>query len=186
MEKLFDFIRKYMELSPNEIKLIESTNTVKSCKKDEIISDVSLAYFVLSGSVCAYYKSSERPIITEFYLEGEPVLLPFQPETIDNYFLKCLEPTSLAVSSLVESDRIMREFPRFEIVCRRFAEEKLSYALEFSNKLKLLSPIEKYEFLKDQRPELFGRVPQHLIAIYLGIAPETLSRARKQTLTAKY
>lgn len=86
----------------------------------------------------------------------------------------------MAVSSLIEAERIAREFPRFERVCRRFAEEKLSYALAFSNKLKLLSPIERYEFLVDQRPELLGRVPQHLIASYLGIAPETLSRARKQ------
>lgn len=180
MEKLFDFIRKYMELSASDIALIEKSNVVKSYKKDEIISNVRLGYFVLSGSICAYYKSSDRSVITEFYLEGEPVLLPNQLGNEDNYFLKCLEPTTLAVSSLIEAERIAREFPRFERVCRRFAEEKLSYALAFSNKLKLLSPIERYEFLVDQRPELLGRVPQHLIASYLGIAPETLSRARKQ------
>lgn len=175
-----------MELSTDEIRLIERSNVIKNYKKDEIISDVSLGYFVLSGSLCAYYRSSERPVITEFYLEGEPVLLPNPLENADNYFLKCLEPTTLAVSSLIEAEQLMQEFPRFEIVCRKFAEEKLSYALEFSNKLKLLSPLEKYEFLIDQRPELLNRVPQHLIASYLGIAPETLSRTRKQMIPATY
>lgn len=186
MEKMFDFIKKYAELTAGDIEIIRRTNVKKSYKKDEIISDVSFAYFVLSGAVCAYYKSSDRPLIMEFFLEGDPVLLPNQLETEDNYFLKCLEPTTLAVSSPIEGAQIIREFPRFENICRRFAEEKLSYALEFSNKLKLLSPIEKYGFLIDQRPELLGRVPQHLIASYLGIAPETLSRARKQMVTAAY
>lgn len=172
-----------MELSTDEIALVKNSNSVKSYKKDEVISDVTLGYFVLSGSVCAYCTSSDRPIIAEFYLDGDPVLLPHQLENQDNYFLRCLEPTTLAVSSPIETEKFLLEFPRFESICRRFAEEKLSYAFEFNNKLKLLSPIEKYEFFIDQRPELLGRVPQHLIASYLGIAPETLSRARKQMTT---
>lgn len=180
MEKLFDFIKKYADLAAEDIELIKRTNIVKSYKKDEVITDLNLAYFVLSGSVCAFYKSSERPVVTEFYLDGDPVLLPLEIGNEDNYFLKCLEPTTMAVSSPVEVE------PRFEKVCRKFAEEKLSYALKFNDKLKLLSPVEKYEFLIDQRPDLLQRVPQHLIASYLGIAPETLSRARKQMVTAAY
>jgi CRP-like cAMP-binding protein len=187
MEKLFDFVRKYMELSTEDIAHIKNSNFVKSYKKDEVISNVSVGYFVLSGSVCAYYKSSDRPVVAEFYLDGEPVLLPNQTKNEDNYYLKCLEPTTLAVSSTtpIEAERFVRESPRFESVCRRFAEERLSYALAFNNKLKLLSPLEKYEFLIDQRPELLTRVPQHLIASYLGIAPETLSRARKQMIPVR-
>lgn len=180
MEKLFDFIRKYADLATEDIEIIRRTNVVKNFKKDELITNLNMAYFVLGGSVCAFYKSSDRPVVTEFFLDGDPVLLPIETGTECDYFLKCLEPTTMAVSSPVAVE------PRFEKVCRKFAEEKLNYALKFNDQLKLLSPIEKYEFLIDQRPALLARVPQHLIASYLGIAPETLSRVRKQMVTVAY
>jgi CRP/FNR family transcriptional regulator, anaerobic regulatory protein len=46
-------------------------------------------------------------------------------------------------------------------------------------------PEERYVNLMTQRPELFEKIPQHYIASYLGIKPESLSRIRKRILTAK-
>ena len=43
-----------------------------------------------------------------------------------------------------------------------------------------LTAEEKYSHLVDQYSTIVNRVPQHLIASYLGITPETLSRIRKQ------
>ncbi|MDE3143063.1 MAG: Crp/Fnr family transcriptional regulator, partial [Bacteroidota bacterium] len=39
---------------------------------------------------------------------------------------------------------------------------------------------ERYQHLLQQYPTLPNRVPQHMIAAYLGITPETLSRVRKR------
>jgi len=39
---------------------------------------------------------------------------------------------------------------------------------------------EKYLNLTKSYPDIIQRVPQHMIASYLGITPETLSRIRKQ------
>ena len=181
MEALFNFLRQYMDPTESELRAIRDSNSIQSYKKNEIISNLEMSYFVLSGGLCAYYNSSERQVVTDFFLTGEPVILTNQSGiNQDIYFLRCLEDTTVAVSSPQEGELIIQQFPRFETVCRRFAEEKFNYLLKFTNHLKLLSPIEKYEFIFRERPELIQSVPQHLLASYLGLAPETLSRVRRQ------
>jgi CRP-like cAMP-binding protein len=46
-------------------------------------------------------------------------------------------------------------------------------------------PEERYLNLLKQRPELSERVPQHYIASYLGVKPESLSRIRKRIWSKK-
>jgi CRP-like cAMP-binding protein len=47
------------------------------------------------------------------------------------------------------------------------------------------SPEQRYMNLIDERPELLQRVPQHIIASFLGITPESLSRIRKRLAQKK-
>ena len=57
-------------------------------------------------------------------------------------------------------------------------ESKLS---NFSiNSLKIHSPEKRYKLLQDARPDLIQRVPQQIIASYLGITPQSLSRIRSR------
>jgi CRP-like cAMP-binding protein len=44
---------------------------------------------------------------------------------------------------------------------------------------------EKYVQLAESNPKMISRVPQNLIASYLGIAPETLSRIKKNLASRK-
>jgi len=44
------------------------------------------------------------------------------------------------------------------------------------------SPEERYIHLVNTKPDLINRVPQHQIASYLGITPESLSRIKKRIM----
>jgi CRP-like cAMP-binding protein len=48
-----------------------------------------------------------------------------------------------------------------------------------------LSPEERYLYFMDLYPDIAQRVPQHMIASYLGLSPETLSRIRKRISAAR-
>jgi CRP-like cAMP-binding protein len=189
MEQVFQFLAQYVELTDKEKELVISTNRKRYFKKNETIKNVSKdsneTFFVLSGCVYSLYGSnSAEQVVGDFFFAGEPVLIPTaSAATESQYELRCIETTTLAVSTEDEVERLIRESPRFERVCRLFAEKKLAQNTIFYDQLKRLAPLEKYRFLFKERPQLIQRVPQYLLASYLGIAPETLSRVRRQIST---
>jgi CRP-like cAMP-binding protein len=63
----------------------------------------------------------------------------------------------------------------------RLVAEMLFISWQQRVKSLLLDDAERrYQKLVENRPELPQRVPQYLVAKYLGISPETLSRIRKK------
>jgi CRP-like cAMP-binding protein len=57
--------------------------------------------------------------------------------------------------------------------------------MEINNRLLVnisSTPEDKYLYFIKNHPELLNRVPLHMIASYLGISRETLSRVRRQLL----
>ncbi len=168
-------------MTDSERDVVIRANTIKHFEKNQII-DISngsseTSYFVIEGALCSYTSLKDREVVSEFFLQGEPVLT-----TPNSQYLRCLEDCILAASSASEGEKQLEAFPRFETVCRKFAEDRLAYQVRFSEQLRSLSPLERYEFVSLHRPELLRRVPQHALASYLGIAPETLSRTRRQFL----
>jgi CRP-like cAMP-binding protein len=67
---------------------------------------------------------------------------------------------------------------------RRWMEEGVAGSQRRTANLLQLKPQERYARFVATRPELARRVPQFLIASYLGITPEALSRIRRRRLRA--
>jgi hypothetical protein len=101
------------------------------------------------------------------------------------YYISCLEDTILAVSNPDMEVEVNRKFPKFDIMCRVLSEELLvKKQLDF-DEFKTSSPEQRYINLLEKRPDLVQRVPQHQIASYLGIKPQSLSRLRARIYEKK-
>lgn len=74
------------------------------------------------------------------------------------------------------------KFPRFETLCRVFSEENLAKQRIDFDEFITSSPERRYLNLLQKRPDLIQRVPQHQLASYLGIKPQSLSRLRARIL----
>jgi DNA-binding MarR family transcriptional regulator len=74
------------------------------------------------------------------------------------------------------------KFPKFETLCRILAEEFLAKQQIDFDEFKTSSPEQRYLNLLQKRPDLIQRVPQHQLASYLGIKPQSLSRLRARIL----
>jgi uncharacterized spore protein YtfJ len=79
---------------------------------------------------------------------------------------------------------LYNEKPVFQIFGRKIAEILFIMISTQTNNLLTLTPEERYRKLLDTQPYIIQRVPQYMIASYIGITPEHLSRLRKK-MTSK-
>ncbi len=180
---LFDFIAKYISLTDEEKNAILSLNLFRSVKKKAILlkegQNSNESYFVLKGCIRTYYIIDGEEKTTSFYTEMEALT----PHCVINkapseYFISCVEDCILTVSNTDMEAEINSKFPKFEIMCRKLAEEMLAKQQMDFDEFKTSSPEERYLNLLQKRPDLIQRVPQLQLASYLGIKPQSLSRLR--------
>ena len=77
------------------------------------------------------------------------------------------------------------KFPQLESLNRALGEAIMAKNQNTFAEYKIESPEERYLTLLKNRPDLVQRAPQHQIASYLGIKPESLSRIRKRIMNQK-
>lgn len=187
---LFNFISKYISLTEDEKNALLSLDLFHSVKKGTILLQEGQkskdSYFVLKGCIRVYYTIDGEEKTTAFYTELD-ALTPHCVinNTPSDYFISCVEESILLVSNTDMTEEMNNKFPKFEIMCRRLSEELLAKERIDFDEFKTSSPEQRYLNLIQKRPDLIQRVPQHQLASYLGIKPQSLSRLRARILDKK-
>lgn len=180
---LFDFLSKYVALTAEEKNALVSLNIFHSVKKGAILLEEGQkskeSYFVLQGCIRTYYVLEGEEKTTSFYTEMEALTPPCViNKTPSDYYVSCIEDCILVISNSDMEVEINTKFPKFETLCRVLSEELLAKQRIDFDAYKTSSPEQRYLNLLQQRPDLIQRVPQHQLASYLGIKPQSLSRLR--------
>ncbi len=184
---LFDFISKYISLTEDERNVLLSLNLFHSVKKGTILLKEGQyskeSYFVLKGCIRIYYIIDGEEKTTAFYTEMN-ALTPHcvLNKTSSDYFISCIEDSILLVSNSDMEAEVNSKFPKFEIMCGKLSQELLAKQQIDFDEFKTSSPEQRYLKLLQKRPDLIQRVPQHQLASYLGIKPQSLSRLRARIL----
>ena len=187
---LFNFISKYISLTEDERNAIVSLDIFHSVKKGTTLLKEGQtskdSYFVLKGCIRTYYIIDGEEKTTAFYTEMD-VLTPHCVinKAPSEYYISCVEDTILTVSNSDMEAEVNSKFPKFEIMCRKLSEELLAKKGIDFDEFKTSSPEQRYLNLLQKRPDLIQRVPQHQLASYLGIKPQSLSRLRARILEKK-
>lgn len=186
-QKLFDFIGRYMVLTEEEKSVIGGLDIFRTVKKGTILLNAGErsrdSYFVLEGCIRTFYVVDGEERTTAFYTEMEaltPVCVVSR--TPSEYTISCVEDTILSISDADLEVDINSRFPRFETLCKVLSEELLAKERTDFDAFKTSSPEERYLNLLRTRPDLVQRVPQHQLASYLGITPQSLSRLRARLI----
>ena len=187
---LVDFISKYVSLTEEEKNAIGPSDAFRSVKKGTILLKEGQkskdSYFVLEGCIRTYYVVEGEEKTTAFYTEMEALTPPcVLSKTPSTYSISCVEDTILTVSNSERDVETNRKFPKFETLCKLIAEERLAKQQIDFDAFKTSSPEQRYLNVLQKRPDLIQRVPQHQLASYLGIKPQSLSRLRARILEKK-
>jgi CRP-like cAMP-binding protein len=185
--KLFAFIGKYMTLTDEEKSVIGSLDIFRTVKKGTILLKAGErsrdSYFVLEGCIRTYYIVDGEERTTSFYSELEALTPPcVVSRTPSEYYISCVEDTILTVSDADLEVDMNSRFPRFETLCKVLSEELLAKERVEFDSFKTSSPEQRYLNLLRTRPDLVQRVPQHQLASFLGIKPQSLSRLRARII----
>lgn len=138
--------------------------------------------FIVKGVMMCYYNKEGKQFIDEFSMENEFITdySSFLTQSPSNKYIQCLENCQVYVISNESLNRLYQmNSIEFEKSGRIMAEQLYLQWHEKSKSLLMDTATERYLKLIKNRTELPQRVPQYLIAEYLGITPESLSRIRK-------
>jgi len=180
---LFNFISKYISITEEEKNVLISLNLFHSVKKGTILlkegQNSKESYFVLNGCIRTYYILNGEEKTTAFYTEMDAFTPPCViTKTPSECYISCVEDSIILVSNEDMSEEVNSKFPKFDIMCRKFSEELLAKQQINFDEFKTSSPEQRYVNLQKNRPDLIQRVPQHQLASFLGIKPQSLSRLR--------
>lgn len=190
---MFDIFEAYItacaSFTQEELKLMRSLATTKKLRRKQ--------HLLQEGEVCRHKTFVAKGLLKTYRLreDGSEYIMRFSPEnswaldhesfrsqTPSKYNIEALEDTEVILWTLENANIMLDTIPAFKLLADRLKENNLDASQE-----RILMHIsytneEKYENFVNSFPDVFRRVPLHMVASYLGVSRETLSRIRHARL----
>ncbi len=188
---MFDKIKKYYQktlpgLQEEDWYALEERLNIQHLKKGELLTRQGeicrSVSFINKGLLRMFYVVDGKEINTGFINEHEYIaqydsFLMQQPSSGN---IDALEDCELINLSYNDMQALYTSHPVFEIFGRKIAEMLFIMISDQTTSLLTLTPEERYQRILNEEPFVIQRVPQYMIASYIGITPEHLSRLRKK------
>jgi CRP-like cAMP-binding protein len=144
--------------------------------------------FVEKGALRAYsVDDTGSDHIIQFALEGWTIsdLYSFLTGEQATYNIDALEDSELVLISKSAHEQLLKEVPKYETYTRlQITGAYIAMQKRITSIISL--PLEeRYNNLTSMYPNIVQRVPQHMIAAFMGLTPETLSRVRRKITNKK-
>ena len=188
---MFEVFKKYINeksyISEDDLNEILSYATIKKLRRRQFLLQEGDIWrfnaFVCSGFVRTYSIDDK----------GTEHIMNFSPEnywTGDRESLTNETPSKFNIEALENAEILLIKKEDFEMLCKKIPllnnlVNNILHKSFITSQSRIhsnisLSSEEKYNNFVSKFPTIANRVPQHMIASYIGISPETLSRIRSQ------
>lgn len=185
-----EHINKFSKVSDDEFdEILKFFKQLTVPKKTNLLTEGQLcnvSYFVLNGLLRKFFingKGIEQT--TEFAIENWWMTesFSFLNQSPTEFYIQGVERTDLLVIHRDSYYKMLDKHPLMEKYFRciyqkvyAMAQMRVKFQYEYSRE-------ELYHHFRRSQPEFLQRVPQYLIASYLGFTPEYLSEIRRKSVS---
>jgi CRP-like cAMP-binding protein len=188
MTQLFiDNIEKYFTLSEAEKETILGLTHIKKLRKKEFLlqeGEVSkCSAFVLSGCLRSYFVDTNGfEHILQFAIEDWWItdMMSITTQTAANLNIDAIQDSELLILTRENQLELFEKCPKMEKYFRIITEKGMANIQTRLLENMSLPAVQRYKNLTKKYPKIVEKVPQKLIASFLGITPEFLSKLRHQ------
>ncbi|MDV6169062.1 Crp/Fnr family transcriptional regulator [Flavobacterium sp. DG1-102-2] len=184
-DSIVTHIRKHAGLTDAEADILTSLLTVRDVKKKEHLLEAGKVcteyYFVAEGCFRMYLvtaKGAEQVIqfgIEDWWIND---YASYKTGLPSGYCIQAVEKAKVIVLDKKNEEEMFTRLPQMERYFRRVAEKAYSAQLNRIHYIFNLSGEEQYHLMNSRHPQFVQRVPQYMLASFLGITPEFLSKLR--------
>jgi CRP-like cAMP-binding protein len=186
-ELFFRNFTSKVPLTAEEEELIKTYLTPKKLRRKQ--------YLLQEGDVCKHIAFVEKGALREYTIDDNGVERIFQFAiegwTISDlysfltgeeatYNIDAVEDCELVLISRAAHDELLAKLPKFETFIRLQLTGAYIAMQKRITSIISLSLDERYQNFSKDYPEIIQRFPQHMIASFMGLTPETLSRVRRK------
>jgi len=180
------FLNQFVDFTDEQLNEFKKSLEVKHLKKGEILLNegqvCDYVVFINKGAFRLYSLRDGQEYNTEFFFEnvffGDYV--SFLTDEKAKESIQAIEASTILILKRKDLYHFYKTINNFVNFGRLIAEHLFIEMASKNDDLLLITYEERYKKLVKERPEVIQRVPQYMIASYLGITPEALSRIRKR------
>ena len=183
---LLELFNKLVKLSPEEEKLITSSFISRHLAKGD--------FFLREGNICKFVGFLNKGLVRYFVLkndeestfeftkEGEFIAdySSFNRQTKSIQNIEAIEDCELLVIDYNRLQHIFNNTPNGNYLGRQIIEHRFDIMVNQLLAVYMQNSEQRYQKFEDEYADLIQRIPQYLIASYVGVQPPSLSRIRKR------
>lgn len=186
---MFEAFEKYLlskgHFTQDDLALIYSFCTTKRLRKHQFLLQegeiCNTKTFVIKGLLRAYLlKENGSEYIMRFATENTWMIdhESYTFNTPSKYYIEALENTEIISLTKENTNFLFEKIPAFRVVSEQLREQSMNESQQRILINISYSAEEKYRAFIAANENVFSRVPLHMVASYLGVSRETLSRVR--------
>lgn len=185
----YSIIQLFEQLAPlkkKEKELIMQKFNIKKLKKGEFFLQAGKINthigFINSGLVRYFVLKNGEESTFEFTKEGEFIAdyQSFTKKVKSDQFIQAIEDCELLIINYEDTQEIFNQTANGNLIGRKVVEHRFDVMVQQLLSIYMHGPQERYQQFMSKYSELSQRIPQYLIASYIGIQPESLSRIRNR------